>query len=68
LKDLNRWALGWTIVWTVLGAALIAQLLLQSIPDNDTVFIAVDLAAIVFVLMRLRKSIVLINPPSGDEK
>ena len=40
---------------------LIAQLVLLSIPDGDTILIGVDSAAIVFVLIRLRRSIAVLR-------
>jgi hypothetical protein len=61
LKNLNRWALGWSVVWIVLVMLLIAQLVLLSIPDGDTILIGVDSAAIVFVLIRLRRSIAVLR-------
>lgn len=68
MKDLNRWALGWSVVWTFLAAALVIQLALKSIPDKDTVLIAIDLAATVFVLIRLRKTLPMIRPASDTPK
>lgn len=61
MKNLNRWALGWSVVWIVLVMLLIAQLVLLSIPDGDTILIGVDSAAIVFVLIRLRRSIAVLR-------
>ncbi len=65
MDKLNKWALGWSVVWVVLAVLLTAQLVLVSIPDSDSLWIGVDAAAIVFVLMRLRRAIAVLKTP-GD--
>jgi len=63
LKKLNRRAFIWIIVWVNLAALLTGQLVFRSIPNGDTVFMAVDVAAITFVLIRLRRSIGILKAP-----
>jgi hypothetical protein len=63
LNKLNRRAFIWTIVWVNLTALLIGQLVLRSIPEGDTVFMAVDVAAITFVLFRLKRTLSILRSP-----
>ena len=63
LNKLNRRAFIWTLVWVNLTALLIGQLVLRSIPDGDTVFMAVDVAAITFVLFRLKRTLAILRAP-----
>jgi hypothetical protein len=63
LNKLDRRAFIWTIVWVNLTALLIGQLVLRSIPEGDTVFVAVDVAAITFVLFRLKRTLGTLRAP-----
>jgi hypothetical protein len=64
LKNLNRPAFIWTIVWVNLIVLLIAQLVFRSIPNGDTLFMAVDVGAIVFVGIRLKRSLAILKAPT----
>ena len=69
LNKLNRRAFIWAIVWVNLTALLVGQLVLRSIPEGDTVFMAVDVAAITFVLFRLKGTVsTLRSPPDTSDK
>ena len=69
LNKLNRRAFIWTIVWVNLTALLVGQLVLRSIPEGDTLFMAVDVAAITFVLFRLKRTLsTLRSPPNTPDK
>ncbi|MCH7642992.1 MAG: hypothetical protein IIC30_06910 [Chloroflexi bacterium] len=57
MGNINIWALGWSVVWVVLAVALFLQLVLRSVPDGDTLWMGVDAAVIVFVLIRLKRSV-----------
>ena len=65
MDNLNKWAIGWSVVWVILIVLLVAQLVLVSIPDSDALLIGIDAAAIVFVLIRLKRAIAVLKPP-GD--
>lgn len=57
LDNVNKWALGWSVLWVVLGTALIVQLVTLSIPDRDMLLIGIDITAVAFVIVRLRRSV-----------
>ncbi|MDA1257694.1 MAG: hypothetical protein O3C10_07610 [Chloroflexi bacterium] len=65
MQNLNRTALVWSAVWITLIVLLTAQLALKSIPDGDTLLIGVDAAAIVFVLIRLKRALAVLKNPGG---
>jgi hypothetical protein len=66
LNKLNRRAFIWTIVWVNLTALLIGQLVLRSIPEGDTLFMVVDVAAITFVLFRLTRTLATLRAPPNS--
>ena len=65
MDNINKWALGWSVVWVILTVLLVLQLALKSIPDGDGVLAGVDLAAIVFVLIRLKGAVANLKRTGG---
>lgn len=72
MDNINKWALGWSVLWVVLAVLLIAQLVLLSIPDGDALLIGIDLAAITFVIIRLKNAVAILKrsdePPGRKDR